>query len=89
MRNIKLDGLLLRPAVEILYILAVILVLSYFGISVADSPVKIGVLYAFINYLDRFFEPVNEMMQRLSMYQQAMVSASRVFDLMDEGEKIQ
>ncbi|KML29631.1 ATP-binding cassette domain-containing protein [Priestia aryabhattai] len=87
MRNIKLDGLLLRPAVEILYILAVILVLSYFGISVADSPVKIGVLYAFINYLDRFFEPVNEMMQRLSMYQQAMVSASRVFDLMDEEEK--
>ncbi|TYR81141.1 ATP-binding cassette domain-containing protein [Priestia megaterium] len=86
-RNIKLDGLLLRPAVEILYVIAVIAVLSYFGVSVVDSPVEIGVLYAFINYLDRFFEPVNEMMQRLSMYQQAMVASSRVFELMDETDE--
>lgn len=86
MRNIKIDGLLLRPAIDLVYVFAIILILSFFGISSFNSPVEIGVLYAFISYLDRFFEPVNNMMQRLSMYQQAIVAASRVFKVMDETE---
>lgn len=86
MRNIKADGLLLRPAIDLVYILALIIVLSYFGISSFENPVEIGVLYAFINYLDRFFEPVNQIMQRLSMYQQAIVAASRVFKLLDDED---
>ncbi|WP_174726972.1 ABC transporter ATP-binding protein [Mesobacillus harenae] len=83
-RNIKIDGLLLRPAIDLVYIFALILVLSFFGVNSFDHAIEIGVLYAFINYLDRFFEPVNNMMMRLSMYQQAIVSASRVFKLLDD-----
>lgn len=86
MRNIRVDGLLLRPAIDLVYVGALILVLSFFGITSFDSPIEIGVLYAFINYLDRFFEPVNNLMQRLSLYQQAIVAASRVFKLLDETE---
>lgn len=86
MKNIKLDGLLLRPAVDVVYFFALILVLSFFGITSLNSPVELGVLYAFINYLDRFFEPVNQMMMRLSMFQQAIVASSRVFKLLDEKE---
>lgn len=85
-RNIKVDGLLLRPAIDLVYVFALIIVLSFFGITSMNSPIEIGVLYAFINYLDRFFEPVNQMMMRLSMYQQAIVAASRVFKLLDEKE---
>ncbi|CAG9607313.1 putative multidrug resistance ABC transporter ATP-binding/permease protein YheH [Pseudoneobacillus rhizosphaerae] len=86
MKNIKVDGLLLRPAVDLVFVAALIIVLSFFGISSFESPVEIGVLYAFINYLDRFFEPVNNMMMRLSLYQQAIVAGSRVFTLLDEDE---
>lgn len=85
-RNIKLDGLLLRPAIDFIHIASLILVLSFFGISSFNSPIEIGVIYAFVNYLDRFYEPINHMMMRLSMYQQAIVSASRVFDLLDDKE---
>ncbi|ADU30649.1 ABC transporter ATP-binding protein [Evansella cellulosilytica] len=85
-KSIKLDGLLLRPAVDFISIMALVLVLSYFGIMSLNSPIEIGVLYAFVNYLDRFFEPVNQMMQRLSVFQQAMISAGRVFRLMDHDE---
>jgi len=84
MKVIKLNGLLLRPAVDMLYTLALILVLSFFGISSVDSPVEIGVLYAYINYLDRLFEPVNQMMMRLQELQQAVVASERVFALLDE-----
>ncbi|MFP5111366.1 ABC transporter ATP-binding protein [Bacillaceae bacterium C204] len=86
MKNIKIDGLLLRPAIDLIYIVGLIIVLSYFGITSLNHVVEIGVLYAFINYLDRFFEPVNQMMMRLSLYQQAIVAGSRVFKLLDEEE---
>ncbi|WP_335871781.1 ABC transporter ATP-binding protein [Bacillus sp. 2205SS5-2] len=86
MKNIKLDGLLLRPAMRVVYVFALVLVLNFFGITSLTNTIEIGVLYAFINYLDRFFEPINQVMMRLSLFQQAIVSASRVFKLLDDQE---
>jgi ATP-binding cassette subfamily B protein len=37
-----------------------------------------------VNYLDRFFEPINSMMVQLTRFQQAIVSAERVFGLLDD-----
>lgn len=85
-KNIKMDSLLLYPAIDLVSILALIIVLSYFGITSFQHPVEIGVIYAFVNYLNRFFAPVNQMMQKLSLYQQAIVAGSRVFRLLDEEE---
>ena len=82
--NIRLESLFVRPAVDLIYTFALILVLNFFGIQSLFTPIQIGVLYAFINYLDRFFEPVNMMMQKLSQFQQSMVAAERVFDLLDD-----
>lgn len=86
MKNIKIDGLLLRPAIDLVYTAALIVVLGFFGVTSFNSPIEIGVLYAFVNYLDRFFEPINQMMVRLSFYQQAIVAASRIFHVLDDGE---
>ena len=86
-RNIKIDGLLLRPAIDLVYALALIMLLSYFGITSFSNTVEVGVIYAFVTYIDRFFEPINQVMQRLSIFQQAIVAASRVFLLLDEQEK--
>lgn len=86
LKNIKLDGLLLRPAIDVVYIVAIMVVLSFFGVSAMESPVEIGVLYAFVNYLERFFEPINQMMMRLSFYQQAIISGSRLFAFLDLTE---
>ena len=82
--NIRLESLFVRPAVDLIYTFALVLVLNFFGIQSMDGPIQIGVLYAFINYLDRFFEPVNTMMQRMSQFQQSLVAAERVFELMDD-----
>lgn len=86
MKSTKLNGLLLRPAVDLLYLLALIIVLGFFGFGIGDGALQIGVLYAFINLLSRMFEPVNQMMQQLTFLQQAVVSAGRVFELLDEQE---
>ena len=84
MTNIRLESLFVRPAVDLIYTFALVLVLNFFGIQSLHGPIQIGVLYAFINYLDRFFEPVNMMMQRLSQFQQSLVAAERVFELLDD-----
>ncbi|KFN03116.1 ABC transporter ATP-binding protein [Bacillus clarus] len=85
-RTLKLDALFLRPATDLVHIIAIALVLGLFGIDALKSPVEVGVLYAFVNYIHRFFQPVNEMMMKLSFFQQALVSSSRVFHLMDEKD---
>jgi len=82
--SIKLNSLLLRPAVYSVYLLSVIIVLCFFGVTSIAGVVQIGVLYAFLNYLDRFFEPINQMMVQLTRFQQAMIAAERVFGLLDE-----
>ncbi|MDM5199042.1 ABC transporter transmembrane domain-containing protein [Fictibacillus enclensis] len=87
MKNIKYNGLLLRPAVDLVYVLAIMIVLSFFGIKSFSSPVEIGVIYAFVNYMDRFFEPVNMLMMRLSMFQQAIIAGGRMFELLDENDE--
>lgn len=86
MRNIKFDGILLSPAIDLLYTLAIVFVLGYFGFISLDSPVEVGILYAFTTLIGRLFQPVQHVMQRLSIFQQAIVSASRVFKLMDDTD---
>lgn len=85
-RNIKINGLLLRPMVDVLYMMTLMLVLWFFGVRSLTHVVDLGVLYAFVNYLERFFEPINNMMMRLNLFQQSLVAATRVFILMDETE---
>ncbi len=82
-RNIQINGLMLRPLMDVVYLLVLMLVLWYFGMRSFSHFINIGVLYAFVTYLSRFFEPVNGMLQRMNFFQQAMVSAERVFQILD------
>ncbi|MCG1008788.1 ABC transporter ATP-binding protein [Salinicoccus sp. ID82-1] len=84
MKNVRLDGLLLRPAISMISVLAIALILGYFGLLSFESTVTAGVIFAFIQYMERFFEPLSQVSQNLNIFQQALVSASRVFALMDD-----
>lgn len=46
--------------------------------------ITFGVLYAFIDYLGRLFQPLNGMVNQLGMLEQARIAAQRVFELIDE-----
>lgn len=83
-KGIRLDALLLRPMVDLLYLVTLASLLFYFGVASMDSAIEVGVIYAFVNYLGRFTEPLIEMTQRLNILQQSVVSAGRVFEWLDE-----
>lgn len=87
MDNIQLDGLLLRPMVDLLKILTLGGLLMFFGAQSLTGPVEIGVMYAFLSYLTRFTEPVIEMTQRLNLLQQARVAGERVFTILDGDQE--
>lgn len=84
MRNLKLDAVLLRPLVDLLHMFTLAGLLYLFGYRSFETPVAVGVIYVFVNYLARFVEPMIEMTQRLSLFQQAVVAGQRVFDLIDD-----
>ncbi|ARF12841.1 ABC transporter ATP-binding protein [Sporosarcina ureae] len=86
LRNIRFDSLMLGPFIDLMYALSIVAVLSYFGTASLTSVVDVGIIYAFTTLLRRLFQPINQVMQRLSMFQQAIVSASRVFTLIDNPE---
>jgi len=67
-----------------LHMLTLTALLYFFGRKTLNGAVEVGVLYAFVSYLGRFTEPLIEMTQRLSLLQQALVSAGRVFEWIDE-----
>lgn len=58
----------------------------YFGSSSFDtaSMISIGVLYAFVDYINRLFEPVTDIVNQLPLIEQARVAGSRVFELLDQ-----
>ncbi|MCD8510986.1 MAG: ABC transporter ATP-binding protein/permease [Bacillus sp. (in: Bacteria)] len=43
-----------------------------------------GVLYAFVDYLNRLFEPVSGIVNQLAQLEEARIAGERVFNLMDE-----
>ena len=81
MRNTKLNSILLRPVIDLVYFAAIIVLLTYFGVASFETAVEIGVVYAFVTYISRFFEPINQMMEQLAIFQQAIVAATRVFEV--------
>ena len=78
---VVINGLLLRPMVHLASALALALLVGGF----ATSPVlEVGLLYAFIRYLDLLFEPLTQVTMQMQVWQQSVVSAERVFTLLDE-----
>ncbi|PSV48672.1 SmdB family multidrug efflux ABC transporter permease/ATP-binding protein [Photobacterium indicum] len=82
----KLNGLLLRPLIDLLSGIALISLVALFGVSGVEL-IGVGVLYAFISYLGRVTEPLIEMTQQLSLLQQALVASERIFALIDAKQQ--
>ncbi len=84
LKSVTVGSLLLRPAINLLSILILGGVVWFFGLKVVEGVAEIGVLYAYLNYLGRFTEPLVEITQRFSLYQQAIVAGDRVYELLQE-----
>ncbi len=78
-----------RPAIEIFQTLAIAFLIWYGMGRILDKTIEIGVLYAFTNYIKQFFEPINDLAENYNTIQSAIVSADRVFELLDQEENLE
>src|SRR6185312_10911088 len=71
------------PVVEFLSILAVTMVLWFGGLRVIHGGLTIGIVFAFIQYVQRFFRPIQDLSDKYNTLQSAMASSERIFQLLD------
>lgn len=83
-KNINIDSLLLMPFTHLLNGIALAVVVGWFGYQSGFSLVEVGTLYAFINYLGRFFEPFRQITMQMSSLQQSLVASERLFQVLNE-----
>ncbi len=71
------------PAVELLSAVGTAAILIFGGYQVLDGKIEIGVLIAFVGYLQQFFDPIQQISQLYTTYQQGMAALDKIFDLLD------
>jgi len=77
------------PAVELLSAVATAAILLYGGNEVVNGGgVTIGVLAAFVFYLQSFFDPIQSLSQLYTTYQAGMAALDKIFELLDEKPEI-
>lgn len=78
-----------RPFLDVLYYLALAALIWYGGGSVLQGVLEFGVLYAFVSYIQMFFQPINDLAEKYNILQASMASSERIFQLLDHQPEIQ
>lgn len=71
------------PSIELLGMLATVIVLGFGGLAVSRGEVTLGVLVAFLSYVTRFFQPIQELSRMYTTLQSAMAGGEAVLRILD------
>jgi ABC-type multidrug transport system fused ATPase/permease subunit len=71
------------PAVELLSAIGTMVILLYGGYQAIDGNIQVGVVVAFVAYLNAFFDPIQQISQLYTTYQQGMAALDKIFDLLE------
>ena len=87
LRTVRYNALYM-PSIDLFNSLAVGMVFWYGGGRFVQDEIQLGVLVAFIQYLQKFFEPVRDLAEKFNIIQTAMASSERIFELLDTPEQL-
>lgn len=77
-----------RPLMDIFIALTLALLVWFGGGNVIRGTVQLGVLYAFINYAQQMFRPINDFTEKYNILQSAFAASEKVFLLLEEKPDI-
>lgn len=77
------------PIVDTLTGSAMAIVILVGGSMVLDSTLDVGVMVAFLFYVQRFFDPIRSLTLQYSIMQRAMAAGQRIFEVMDVDVEVQ
>ena len=87
MKELK-TAAIFRPSMDLIYSISLALLIWFGGRGVISGLFEFGVLYAFIDYTRRFFQPINDLTEKYTIMQSAMASSERIFQLLDQKDTI-
>ena len=71
------------PVVEVIGAVSLALIIWYGGAEVLAGAMTFGTIAAFVQYVDRFYQPVRDLAEKYNILQSAMASSERIFKLLD------
>lgn len=77
-----------RPSIYMLSVIALVIVIGQGSVSVLNGTVSLGTLFVFINYINSFFEPIQELAEQFGTLQSSLASAEKIFSILDEKPEI-
>ena len=87
LRSIRYNAVFF-PVIELFSALSVGLLLWYGGHLVMANALQAGVMVAFIQYIQRMYQPIRDLAEKYNIMQAAMASSERIFALLDTPETI-
>ncbi|HEX2185740.1 MAG TPA: ABC transporter ATP-binding protein, partial [Chloroflexota bacterium] len=77
------------PVTTFISTVATVVIILFGGQQVLQGALTLGSLYAFLAYVGRFFEPINDLSSKYNAMQAAMAGGERVFELLDTPPAVQ
>jgi ATP-binding cassette subfamily B protein len=91
-RNVLLQSIrnnaIFFPLVEIFSAITIGLLLWYGGGLALQNAIAPGVLVAFIQYIQRMYQPIRDLAEKYNIMQAAMASSERIFSLLDTPQTL-
>lgn len=78
-----------HPVVGAMSAVAVAIIIAYGGAQALAGTISVGLVVAFVQYAQRFFEPIEDLAEKYNILQAAMASAERLFRLLDEPIEVE
>ena len=78
-----------RPLMYILSVFSLMIVLGVGSKDVLGGVISVGTLYIFAQYIQSFFDPIQELAEQFSTLQSSIASAEKIFTIMDEEPLVQ
>lgn len=77
-----------RPLMYAIYMVALIIVFWYGSLLAIAGTISFGVLYAFTQYINKFFNPIQELAEQFDVLQSAFTSGERIFEIIDTKPEV-
>jgi ATP-binding cassette, subfamily B, multidrug efflux pump len=87
LRSVRYNAMFF-PIIEVFSALTIGLLLWYGGGLILEQAIQAGVIVAFIQYIQRMYQPIRDLAEKYNIMQAAMASSERIFGLLDTPASI-
>ena len=72
-----------RPGIILLSVIALMIIMVTGGAEVLGGTITIGTLYIFLQYINSFYQPIQELAEQFTSLQSAISASEKIFTLLD------